>query len=199
MFEFIRKQKNSSISNLLEPYNENWKTEFVQLKITLLAELYGLNVDIQHVGSTAVPNLVAKPILDVDIIIEDKNLIVEISKRLVKIGYLSRGEQGISGRFVFKQTSNKTPQTQADKIWQEHHLYVCFLDSLALKNHLLFRDSLLKDTSLVEKYTELKNTLVNQSGMTREQYSKLKTKFILSVLSDKLSESELRQIHEANL
>lgn len=198
MFEFIRKLKNSSIRNIIEPYNENWKIEFDKLKTTILSELHDLNVDIQHVGSTAIPNLAAKPILDVDIIIEDKNLIEEITKRLVQIGYLSRGEQGISGRFAFRQISNKTPQTQGDRIWQEHHLYVCFSDSLALKNHLLFRDSLLKDKSLIEKYTELKNSLIHQKGMTREQYSKLKTDFILSVLSDKLSESELSQIYEAN-
>lgn len=198
MFEFIRKLKKNSISNLLEPYNENWEIEFDKLKTTLLAELHDLNVDIQHVGSTAIPNLVAKPILDVDIIIEDKKQIEEITKRLIKIGYLSRGEQGISGRFAFRQTSNKTPQTQVDNIWQEHHLYVCFSDSLALKNHLLFRDSLLKDKNLVEKYAELKNTLIHQKGMTREKYTKLKTEFILSVLFDKLSESELSQIYEAN-
>ena len=70
------------MKHLIETYNSNWANEFKELKRCLLKVLNGLDIDIQHVGSTAIPNLAAKPILDVDIIIHDKTLIISISKIL---------------------------------------------------------------------------------------------------------------------
>lgn len=67
--------------------------------------------------------------------------------------------------------------------WLPHHLYVCVAGSVALNNHLLFRDALLRDPELVARYSQLKLHLVNQPGMTREEYTRRKTDFILSVLA----------------
>jgi GrpB-like predicted nucleotidyltransferase (UPF0157 family) len=187
------------MTSFIEPYNPNWKTEFDNLKKTLLRILDDFKLDIQHVGSTAVPNLFAKPILDIDIIVDNKALLDEITSRLQKIGYVSKGEQGISGRFAFRQVSEMTPQTEDNKKWQEHHLYVCFSDSLALKNHLLFRDALLNDKGLAEQYSMLKISLIRENKMTREKYTKQKTNFIISVLSKLgLDNNELNKIANAN-
>jgi GrpB-like predicted nucleotidyltransferase (UPF0157 family) len=83
--------------------------------------------------------------------------------------------------------------------WQSHHLYVCFADSLALKNHLLFRDSFLQDKALAERYSALKLGLVKEKGMTREEYTKRKTEFIISVLTTLgLGATELNEIANAN-
>ena len=187
------------MKNLIEPYNSNWATEFKELKSCLLETLYGFNLDIQHVGSTAISNLPAKPILDVDIIIHDKTLLSKISKKLEDIGYISKGEQGIKGRFAFRQYSEKTPKIDGLKKWQEHHLYVCYSDSPALRNHLLFRDALLNDSNLVMEYSTLKNNLTQEKGMTREKYTQRKTDFIISVLAKHgLDKSELNEIKNAN-
>lgn len=184
---------------LIEPYNPNWQTEFMELKNYLLENLYGLDLDIQHIGSTAIPNLPAKPILDIDIIINDKSLLGEVSKRLENIGYNNKGEQGIEGRFAFRQISENSPKGKGFKKWQEHHLYVCFSDSLALKNHLLFKEALLSNSKFVDQYAALKINLVKENGMTREKYTKGKTDFIVSILSKiGLSESELNKITNAN-
>ncbi|RIW15770.1 GrpB family protein [Algoriphagus lacus] len=186
--------------NFLEPYQAEWLTEFEQLKKALLQVLEEYEIDVQHVGSTAIPNLFAKPILDIDVILENKSLIGEITSKLELIGYKSRGEQGIPGRFAFRQESKKTPNIGKSKIWQEHHLYVCYSDSLALKNHLLFRDALLKNQKLVQEYSQLKLKLTKEPGMTREDYTRKKTDFILSVLSSfGLDETELNEIKRANL
>jgi GrpB-like predicted nucleotidyltransferase (UPF0157 family) len=188
-----------TIRNLIEPHNPSWATKFKEIKNHLLEILLGLDVDIQHVGSTAIPNLPAKPILDIDIIIHDKSLLTDISKRLEDFGYINNGEQGIKGRFAFKQDSENSHKINEIKKWHEHHLYVCFSDCLALKNHLLFRDALLGNSKLVEQYATLKINLTNETGMTREKYTKRKTDFIISVLTKLgLDKYELNDIKNAN-
>lgn len=171
------------MANFIEPHNADWKIEFSVLRSALQNILRDYSVDIQHVGSTAVKDLCAKPILDIDIIIDNKNDLNKMTSELEKVGYQPIGEQGISGRFSLKQKSNRTPITNDTKKWQEHHLYVCLSDSLALKNHLLFRDALLNDNKLVAQYAQLKLDLMKEEGMTREIYCKRKTEFIISILS----------------
>ena len=127
----------------IELYNQDWKPWFDQLKQALSAVLMGIQVDIQHVGSTAIPDLPAKPILDIDIIIKDYSLLSGISHQLEEVGYLNRGDQGIPGRYAFRQRSLQVPAGRDQREWPEHHLYVCLDGCLALKNHLLFRDALL--------------------------------------------------------
>ena len=186
--------------DFVKPYDPEWAKEFQHLKQALKSELNGLDIDIQHVGSTSVPGLVAKPILDIDIIIIDKALLDNISALLERAGYKNKGEQGIPGRFAFRQTSDFTPCTKTSRKWLSHHLYVCFSQSLALKNHLLFRDALLRDQELVARYSQLKNTLCEDQGMTRDMYTKHKTDFIISVLKALgLEAKELNDIKDANL
>ncbi|HEX4875054.1 MAG TPA: GrpB family protein, partial [Chitinophagaceae bacterium] len=169
--------------NFLVPYQPEWKTEFENLSSVLQEALNAFETDIQQVGSTAVPGVYSKPILDIDIIITDEAWLTTISGKLKTLGYNDKGDQGIPGRFAFRQSTTHTPVTPEQKQWMEHHLYVCFSGSLAVKNHLLFRDALLADKVLAEQYSALKKTLMGEKGMTREIYSQRKTGFILSVLS----------------
>jgi len=183
----------------IEPYNPEWKSCFDQLKQVLLTLLTAIPLDIQHVGSTAIPGLPAKPILDIDIMIEDPSLLAGISSVLEKAGYHNRGDQGIPGRFAFRQQSIFTPETPDRQTWMEHHLYICYADSLALKNHLLVRDALLQDAQLMAQYAGLKMQLASTPGMTREEYTRQKTAYILTLLQDLgLSAEELRQISDSN-
>jgi GrpB-like predicted nucleotidyltransferase (UPF0157 family) len=80
-----------------------------------------------------------------------------------------------------------------------HHLYVCFEDALALKNHLCFRNALRANPDLAEAYGRLKRELVQRPGMDRETYTRAKTTFVLEVLQGKgFSADELAQIADAN-
>ena len=189
------------MTNFIEPYNPNWKSEFEKIKQVIeseLKELYPLT-DIQHVGSTAIPGLFAKPILDIDIIIDHKDLLLPISLNLEKLGYKNKGEQGIEGRFAFRQTSNFVPLSAMENKWQQHHLYVCYKDSLALKNHLLFRDILRNNKAVMEQYAALKQYLFNGLKLSGEEYNIRKTDFIISVLATTgLDETALRDITNAN-
>lgn len=188
-----------TLKNLIMPYDPEWKREFERLRAVLFARLKDFEIDIQHVGSTSVPGLHAKPILDIDIIIHDKSSLDHISEILASIGYIGRGDQGVPGRFAFRQSSSLTPLEADVEKWQEHHLYVCFSDSLALKNHIIFRDSLLKNEDLVKGYSRFKMDLANEEGMTRELYTIQKTGFILNVLAGNgFTENDLNEIRKAN-
>ncbi len=183
----------------IEPYNEAWSISFDELKNVLLSELAEYDIGIEHVGSTAIPHLHAKPIIDIDLVICDKTMLEGVSERLKRLGYRARGDQGIAGRFAFRQTSESTPQTKPMKKWPQHHLYVCYSDSLALKNHLMFRDALLADERLVAQYATLKINLANQEGMTADEYTRRRTDFIISVLTaGGLTQDELHDITNVN-
>jgi GrpB-like predicted nucleotidyltransferase (UPF0157 family) len=137
--------------------------------------------------------------LDIDLIIEKKDALPEVTRRLIHLGYTEKGEQGIPGRFAFRQLTAYTPLVQPEYHWQGHHLYVCYANSLALRNHLLFRDTLLSNKHLAEQYNALKKALMQNPAITREQYTIAKTDFIISVLAFAgLDENELKQIAEAN-
>lgn len=182
-----------------ESYNPDWSTGFRQLKQKLETILIDYAVDIQHVGSTSIPGLPAKPILDIDIIIKDQTQFSGISSILERAGYHNRGDQGIPGRFAFRQQSIYTPDSPERTKWMEHHLYVCFSDSLALKNHLFFRDALLADKALCMQYAALKERLSGRNGISREQYTREKTEFILEVLRKQgMTAVELSAIRAAN-
>jgi len=170
------------MSIYLESYNRNWKIEFERLKAVLMAALEGSDIEIQHIGSTAVPGLLSKPILDIDIIVNDANSLERISESLILLGYIGKGEQGVPGRFAFRQRSESTPKVEDNSKWQQHHLYVCLEDSPSLKNHLMFRDILLKHPALVTEYAQLKERLAREPGMTREYYTVRKTEFITKIL-----------------
>lgn len=184
---------------MLEPYQPQWKTAFDALRSQLQESLHGFEVDIQHVGSTSIPGLPAKPILDIDIVIWEAQLLPGIKQRLQELCYNYKGEQGIAGRFAFRQLSPYTPKAAGQTVWMAHHLYVCYAHSLALKNHLVFRNALLNDTDLVQQYATLKQTLAQSTGMHREKYTRAKTDFILGVLqANGFTFAELEEIAAAN-
>lgn len=187
------------MTSFVHSYNPLWSGEYNRIKLALKAHLTNFSTDIQHVGSTAVPSLAAKPILDIDIIIEDKLMLTGVSTKLGQVGYINRGDQGIPGRFAFRQQSIFTPDSPERTKWMEHHLYVCLPDSLALKNHLLFRDALLTDKALCMQYAALKERLTGLNGISREQYTREKTEFILEVLRKQgMTTVELSAIRAAN-
>lgn len=187
------------MQSLLQSYNPAWKTTFEALKDLLAVELKDFAIDIQHVGSTAVPGIWAKPVLDIDIIMNYENELEAIAKKLEGLGYLNKGKQGIPGRFAFRQSHAHTPFITDKKECPPHHLYVCYADSLAVKNHLLFRNALLADKALAEQYSALKRSLVAEKGMSREIYTQRKTVFILSVLAKLgLDDAAIDAIRRAN-
>jgi GrpB-like predicted nucleotidyltransferase (UPF0157 family) len=137
---------------ILAPYNPEWPAEFAVLKRVYTNEL-GTNIlRVEHVGSTAVPDLRAKPILDFDIVMPNYEVFPEIVARLQRLGYTHNGDQGIKEREAFKPLDDTAPYTLPPRKWMSHHLYVCPANSFELRRHLIFRDALRARGDLRQEY-----------------------------------------------
>ena len=130
------------------PYDDNWKLDFLKIKEEIMAALGNFVIGIEHIGSTSVEGLSAKPVIDIDVIIKDYSLFGEVSSRLREIGYIHEGNLGIEGREAFAYTDKPHLQT--------HHLYVCFENSEELHRHITFRDFLRGNRDAVEQYAAVK-------------------------------------------
>lgn len=156
---------------LLSEYNADWVNQFEKINAKLQEVLNGLCVNIEHVGSTAVPGLSAKPIIDIDIVYNEASDFENIQTRLVSAGYFHNGNQGIEGREVFKRA-----RTNENIIFDTiaHHLYVCRYDSLELHRHLLFRNYLRKHPAAADFYMNLKYEIAKEANNDRKLYAAIK-------------------------
>ena len=130
------------------PYDAAWASEFEKIKQELDAALGDLCLGIEHVGSTAVAGLSAKPCIDVDVVIRDYTVFDEVVRALADIGYIHEGDLGIPGREAFCYTGKSHLLT--------HHLYVCPRDSRELRRHITFRDFLRSHPEAVQQYSRVK-------------------------------------------
>ena len=130
------------------PYDEGWKQDFLKIKQELQDALGQLAIDIEHVGSTSVEGLSAKPIIDIDVVIEDNTVLKDAVAALERAGYEHEGNLGIPGREAFRYEGKEHLRT--------HHLYVCPKDSPELKRHIAFRDHLRSHPEAVKEYSRIK-------------------------------------------
>ncbi len=158
-------------SMLIENYTPTWIKHFADLKREIENGLHGLAFDIEHVGSTAVPNLASKPIIDIDIIYSNQADFQKIKSGLEKIGYYHNGNQGIEDRDVFKRTGECNNEI-LDGV--KHHLYVCPIHSKALERHLLSRNFLRKNDWARLKYQQMKYELAEKANQDKKKYAELK-------------------------
>lgn len=156
---------------LLKKYTSDWIENFIDLKNEIDKRLNRLKYRIEHVGSTSVPGLDSKNIIDIDIIYESESEFNKIKAGLIEIGYYHNGNQGIEEREVFKRTGEMSDPI-LDKI--SHHLYVCPVESKALERHLLSRDYLRKNDWARLEYQEMKYKLAEMAGQDKKRYAKLK-------------------------
>ena len=105
---------------IVESYNSEWKRDFEDIRSELMAVLDGKVISIEHVGSTSVEGLSAKPIIDIDVVIEDEDAFPEVKAAMESIGYTHEGDLGIPGREAFKYKGKEH--------LRKHHLYVCTKD-----------------------------------------------------------------------
>jgi GrpB-like predicted nucleotidyltransferase (UPF0157 family) len=163
-------------SRILEivDYDPSWPTLFETLRSRLLLALGNVADSIEHVGSTAVPGLAAKPIIDLDIVVESASGVPLAIERLAALGYRHRGDLGIDGREAFDSPTKLLA----------HNLYVCTQGSLALANHLTIRDYLRRHPEAAVKYGLLKRRLARQFRLEPGRYSEGKTEFLVGLLRE---------------
>lgn len=127
---------------------------------------------IEHVGSTAVPGLAAKPIIDMDVLLISATDLQLVIAKLACVGYEHRGDLGVAGREAFRTPPNDLP----------HHLYVCPSGSAEYRRHISFRDHLRTHPTDANSYASLKRELVRKFGDDREAYTKAKSTFVAEIL-----------------
>ena len=132
------------------PYDEAWKTAFEAIKAEIESALGKLILGIEHVGSTSVEGMSAKPCIDLDVIIKDDSMLDAVIERLAEIGYIHEGDLGIKGRDAFKYTDKSHLMA--------HHLYVCPENSDELRRHIVFRDFLRNNPDAAKRYSAVKET-----------------------------------------
>ena len=154
-------------------YQADWHDLFEQERCALHKHIGHLVLDIQHVGSTAVPGLDAKPILDMAVAVASVAVIPQCQPLLCALGYLDRGD-GNEGGYLFVKESAPDVQT--------HHLHMVARDDPRWGNYLRFRDVLKADETLRTTYANLKKALQEQFSQDRQAYTAAKHAFIRDIL-----------------
>lgn len=183
---------------VLEKYTSNWVKNFASIKREIEVVLDEIKYSIEHIGSTAVPHLDSKPIIDIDIIYSNPSDFDLIKLKLEKLGYVYHGNQGIEGREVFKRNGNSTNQI-LDSI--KHHLYVCHTDNRALERHILSRNFLRKNEWARLKYQQMKYDLAEKAHQDRKAYATLKEIYVNDFIDLIIAEEKIntqQTIHKSN-
>jgi GrpB-like predicted nucleotidyltransferase (UPF0157 family) len=156
-------------------YDSAWPDRFAALGSRIRPLLEGICLRVEHVGSTAVSGLAAKPIIDLDVVVQQAS-VAEAIRRLGTIGYDHEGDLGIPGREAFLSPAGEP----------RHHLYVLGEGSAELHRHIEFRDALRADSTLRDRYAALKRSLARQHQHDRAAYTDAKSAFITAVLQSRM-------------
>ena len=145
-----------------------WASRFATERDRLSAALGALVIDIQHIGSTAVAGILAKPILDIAVAIEAFEDGHPLVPKIVALGYDYRGEYGVRRRHYFVRGAPL----------RTHHLHVLEHRSAQWEAHLRLRDCLVRSPELAARYSDVKLAAANRPNCTRKLYQRLKSSFI---------------------
>ena len=169
------------------PYDPAWPARFREIRRALGSALEGVPVvAIEHVGSTSVPGLAAKPVIDVDVVV-DRIALGRAIRALERVGYTHRGDLGIQDR-----------HSLAEPDPPRRNVYVTVDGSLALRNHLAVREALTADRQLRAAYAELKARVAAEVDDIA-QYVERKTALLTRILAAAgFTDAEIEAIRAAN-
>ena len=149
---------------LVQPYDPSWPLRFKEIRAFVASGLGGVAHEMEHVGSTAVFGMTAKPVIDLDVVIP-ANGFAEVKTRLESLGYIHQGDQGLPGREAFKLMDEN-----AKSRLYVHHLYVCEKGAYELRKHLAFRDFLRENPAWRDRLCRLKRELCRRHDNHRQAY-----------------------------
>jgi len=153
-------------------YDPGWPEAFEQVRERVWPAIRDFALAMEHVGSTSVTGLAAKPIIDISIVAREDADVPEAIERLKTLGYVHRGNLGIEGREAFDSPDGPP----------EHHLYLCPPNSPGLANHLAVRDYLRTHPREATEYGELKKRLAREFPYDIDNYIAGKTGMLLRIL-----------------
>jgi GrpB-like predicted nucleotidyltransferase (UPF0157 family) len=156
---------------IVVPYDEAWPSLYLEERTRIERALGSLAEGIEHVGSTAVPGLAAKPILDIMVGVRSLRDADRCIQPLEWLSYEYRGDAGVPDRLFFGKGAPRT-----------HHLHVAEVGGEFWVNHLAFRDYLRTHPQTAREYARLKYELADRFCADRAAYTEAKRGFILEVV-----------------
>jgi GrpB-like predicted nucleotidyltransferase (UPF0157 family) len=158
---------------VLAPHDPRWAVAFEREASALRTALSDLAFDVHHIGSTAIPGIVAKPVLDMLGIVPAVEAMDAHASRLAALGYEALGEYGIPGRRYFRKDAPDGTRT--------HQLHVFSRGSAEIQRHLDFRDYLRAFPAAAAAYAELKRELAAQCRGDSAVYTDGKSSFVRDI------------------
>ncbi|WNS45128.1 GrpB family protein [Paenibacillus sp. MMS20-IR301] len=156
------------------PYDPAWKAEYARIEARMLEICGDLIITAEHVGSTSIEGLAAKPVIDIDLVMDSYDDLPAIIERLAAFGYEHQGNLGIEGREAFRGTQ--------DDGFMKFHLYVCPKDGKGYLEHIAFRDYLRSSPAASQEYQAVKQRLAEKYRYNIDAYCEGKTSFVTSIL-----------------
>ncbi len=154
------------------PHRDEWEVLF-DLEAERLKEVFKEQaVNIHHIGSTAIPGIAAKPIIDIIVEVKDLSAVNKHNNAMKQLGYIAKGEFGIPGRRFFIKGS----ETE-----RSHHVHVYEVGDVEVARHVNFRDFLSQHPDVAKSYSELKQELAEQYPFDIESYMDGKNVFFRDV------------------
>ena len=171
------------------PYDSAWPQRFDAVRSELRAALTTVSVvAIEHVGSTSVPGLAAKPVIDIDVVVARDDVARAVAS-LEAIGYLPLGDLGVPDRYALRPPDDGV----------RRNVYVVVDGSLSLRNHRAVRAALLADADLRREYGDLKLALAQRDFDTIDEYVAAKSPLLQRILErGGIDERDRNEIAAAN-
>jgi GrpB-like predicted nucleotidyltransferase (UPF0157 family) len=166
------------------PYDPEWPIIFNKIQSILSSKLNDLVISIEHVGSTSIPGIPAKPRLDIDIIIDTIEKLPLVISKLEELGYYSQRSLETEGREVLGRIDDTVPYDGNGTLWMKQNVYICLMDSPFYREHILFRDHLNSHPDLAQEYGNLKIELAEKHRNDQDAYVQGKHEFVQGVLSE---------------
>lgn len=153
-------------------YDPSWPTAFERIRSRVEPAVSDLHAYLEHVGSTSVPGLAAKPIIDVDVVVRDVTHVRLVIELLGEIGYVHEGDLGVTGREAFH------PPPQGPY----HHLYVVVEGSTSHRDHVDFRDYLRRHPHEARRYARRKREIAHLLAIDQKAYVRGKSEIVEQML-----------------
>jgi GrpB-like predicted nucleotidyltransferase (UPF0157 family) len=160
---------------VVRPHDARWPLEYERVRKELEDSLPDWVLSMDHVGSTSVPGLAAKPIIDILVGVPDLSKGLQLVPVLESLGFEYRSSDDLPDRHYFPRTVDGL---------RMHHVSVTEPGSRHFRNTIIFRDALRADPEVAKQYAALKHRLAREVGTIRFAYLNGKSEFILSVLQD---------------
>lgn len=167
-------------------YDPAWPERFEELRGFVWPAVEDLALRIEHVGSTSVPGLAAKPVIDADIVVESEEKVRPVIAALAGLGYRWRGDLGVEGRQAFE------PPNEPGLF--HHHLYLVVDGSRAYLDHALLADLLRRDDGARAAYATLKEENAARSGGDIDWYVAAKARLVAELLTRARKEAGLEPV-----